>query len=156
MPRHTIPSEAVPAILDGGLRTLDVPVPAGGRGPSVGDRIPLLEEWAAYWGARHPDGIPIHGFDIPQERGGTARALPEEPIHVHYRHGADPDRAIEWRDAGSMPDWAVRACLVVREVATVVRDPERAPEAATATISFDLLTRPGPEPMALDEPPAAP
>jgi hypothetical protein len=83
---------------------------------SVGDRIPLLEAHCAHWGARHPGGRVLHGFDVAQADGSVSRATAEDPVHVHYKADALPGGPASWRPASGMPDWAVRMVLEVREV----------------------------------------
>ena len=118
-PRPILPQPLRARLLAGGAHMYLEPSVPGKDDPSraTGDRMPFLEPWAAYWGSRHPGGRIVHGFGVPQANGGIALATPSDPLHVHYADQEGPYAPTDFREPADMPDWALRAALVVESAA---------------------------------------
>ncbi len=119
MRRHgkTFDAEDVKALLDGRKGQFrevlgdeaDLPY-------AVGDRIVVQEEWAAFWGARHPNGRVVTDATVPQANGDVAQASPDDPLHVFYAALPNEGGPPRFRPADEMPDWASRIALQVTAV----------------------------------------
>jgi hypothetical protein len=83
---------------------------------AVGDRIVVQEDWAAFWGPRHPGGRIVTEAKVPQGNGSMAEATEDNPLHVFYAADDLAEAPKEWRPASEMQTWASRIVLVVNAV----------------------------------------